>query len=179
MRIHLPPGPGRPLRAESEYHRFGTLAYFAAYDVHRARVFGRCEPSTGIKPFTALVDQVMRAEPYASARRVFWVVDSGASHKNWAAAARLSDAYPSAQMIHLPVHASWLNQVYFSVLQRKLLTPDDFEGLDELAEQIIAFENHYNAAARPFDWKFTRTDLNQLLVRIRQHDQHAPPPLAA
>lgn len=122
----------------------------------------------------------MRAEPYASARRVFWIVDSGASHKNWAAAARLSDAYPNAQMIHLPVHASWLNQVevYFSVLQRKLLTPDDFEGLDELAEQIIAFENHYNAA-RPFDWRFTRTDLNQLLARIRLHDRHAPPPLAA
>ena len=131
MRLHLPlpPGPGRAMRAESEYHRFGTLAYLAAYDVHRARVFGRCEPSTGIKPFTALVDQVMGAEPYASAKRVFWVVDNGASHRNWAAAARLSDAYPNAQMVHLPVHASWLNQIeiYFSVLQRKLLTPDDFE----------------------------------------------------
>jgi transposase len=183
MRIHLPlpPGPGRPMRAENEYHRFGTLAYLAAYDVHRARVFGRCEPSTGIKPFTALVDQVMTAEPYASARRVFWVVDSGASHKNWAAAARLSDAYPNARMVHLPVHASWLNQVeiYFSVIQRKLLAPDDFEGLDELAEQILAFEQHCNAAARPFDWKFTRTDLNKLLARVRQHDRHAPPPLAA
>ncbi len=152
MRIHLPlpPGPRRALRAESEYHRFGTLAYLAAYDVHRARVYGRCEPSTGIKPFTALVDQVMSAEPYASAKRVFWVVDSGASHKNWAAAARLADAYPNAQMVHLPVHASWLNQVevYFSVIQRKLLTPDDFEGPDELEEQILAFEKHYNAAAK-------------------------------
>ena len=180
MRIHLPlpPGPGRAMRAESEYHRFGTLAYLAAYDVHRARVIGRCEPSTGIKPFTALVDQVMETEPYASARRVFWVVDNGASHRNWAAAARLSDAYPNAQMVHLPVHASWLNQVevYFSVIQRKLLTPDDFEDLDELAAQILAFEKHYNAAARPFDWKFTRTDLNRLLTRIRQHDRHAPHP---
>ena len=84
MRIHLPlpPGPGRAMRAESEYARCGTLAYLAAYDVHRARVLGRCEPSTGIKPFTALVDQVMSAEPYASARRVFWVVDNGASHRN-------------------------------------------------------------------------------------------------
>ena len=61
-RIHLPlpPGPRRAMRAESEYRRCGTLAYLAAYDVHRARVIGRCEPSTGIKPFTALVDQVMR-----------------------------------------------------------------------------------------------------------------------
>ena len=175
------PAPAGRCAAESEYRRFGTLAYLAAYDVHRARVFGRCEPSTGIKPFTALVDQVMTAEPYASAKRVFWVVDNGASHRNWAAAARLSDAYPNAQMVHLPVHASWLNQVeiYFSVIQRKLLTPDDFEDLDELAAQILAFEKHYNATARPFDWRFTRTDLNRLLARIRNHDRHAPHPMAA
>jgi transposase len=183
MRIHLPlpAGPQRATRVESEYRRHGTLAYLAAYDVHHARVMGRCEPTTGIKPFTALIDQVMRAEPYASAKRVFWVVDNGASHRNWAAAARLSDAYPNAQMVHLPVHASWLNQVevYFSVIQRKLLTPDDFEGLDELAAQILAFEKHYNAAARPFDWRFTRTDLNRLLARVRHHDRHAPHPMAA
>ena len=98
MRIHLPlpPGPGRAMRAETEYRRYGTLAYLAAYDIHRARVMGRCESSTGIKPFTALADQVMSAEPYASARRVFWVVDNGASHRNWATAARLRDAYPNA-----------------------------------------------------------------------------------
>ena len=183
MRIHLPlpAGPGRALRTESEYRRHGTLAYLAAYDVHQARVFGRCEQSTGIKPFTALVDQVMTAEPYASAERVFWVVDNGSSHRNWAAADRLNSAYPNAQMVHLPVHASWLNQVeiYFSVIQRKLLTPDDFEALDELETQILAFENHYNTVARPFDWKFTRTDLNQLLTRIRKHDRHAPLPMAA
>lgn len=120
----------------------------------------------------------MQAEPYASAKWVFWVVDNGASHRNWAAAARLSDAYPNAQMVHLPVHASWLDQVevYFSDIQRKLLTPDDFEDLDELATQILAFAKHYNHAARPFDWRFTRANLNQLLTRIRRHDRHAPPP---
>jgi hypothetical protein len=67
---------------------------------------GRCEPTTGIKPFTALVDQVMNAEPYASARRVFWVADGGASHRGWTAAARMSDVWPNAVMVHLPVHAS-------------------------------------------------------------------------
>jgi hypothetical protein len=128
-RIHpsRPPGPGRhPMQAESEYRRRGTLAYLAAYDVHRARVIGHCAPSTGIEPFTALVDKVMTDEPYASARRVFWIVDNGASHRGWTAAARLTEAFPNATMIHLPVHASWLNQVeiYFSVVQRKLLIPD-------------------------------------------------------
>jgi hypothetical protein len=182
-RIHpaLPPGPRRAMRAESEYARGGTLAYLAAYDVHRARAIGRCEPTTGIKPFTALVDQVMNTEPYTSARRVFWVVDNGASHRNWAAAARLNDAWPNAVMVHLPVHASWLNQVevYFSVLQRKLLVPDDFADLGILASQILAFENRYNASARPFEWKFTRTDLNHLLSRLTLHGPAAPQPLAA
>jgi transposase len=82
VHLLLPPGPGRAMRVESEYHRFGTLAYLAAYDVHRAQVMGRCAASAGIRPFTALVDQVMLAEPYASARRVFWIVDNGASHRN-------------------------------------------------------------------------------------------------
>jgi hypothetical protein len=98
-----------------------------------------------------------------------------------AAASRLSSAYPNAQMVHLPVHASWLNQVEvcFSAIQRKLLTPDDFDDLDHLAEQIYAFESHYNAAARPFGWRFTRTDLKQLLARIHKHDRFSPLPMAA
>ena len=98
----------------------------------------------------------MTRQPYASARRVFWVVDNGASHRGWTAAARLTDAFPNATMIHLPVHASWLNQIeiYFSVVQRKLLTPDDFPDLDVLANQLTAFEARYNTAARPFDWRF-------------------------
>ena len=114
------------MRVESEYRRHGTLAYLAAYDVHHAQVIGHCAATTGIEPFTALVTAVMTQEPYASARRVFWIVDNGASHRGWTAAARLTKAFSNAVMIHTPVHASWLNQVeiYFSVIQRKLLTPD-------------------------------------------------------
>jgi transposase len=181
IRPSVPPGPGRPMRVEAEYARGGTLAYFAAYDVHRAHVIGRCEPTTGIAPFSRLADQVMTTEPYASARRVFWIVDNGASHRNWAAAARLNDAYPNAYMVHLPVHASWLNQVeiYFSVVQRKALRPDDFPNLDAVTTRLMAFQDHYNSTARPFDWTFTRADLNQLLTRIGRYQSDAPRPLAA
>jgi transposase len=163
-----PPWPGRPMRVESEYRRHGTLAYLAAYDVHQARVIGYCAPTTGIAPFTALVSKVMTSEPYASARRVFWIVDNGASHRGWTAAARLSEAFPNAIMVHTPVHASWLNQIeiYFSVVQRKLLTPDDVANLDVLAERLTTFEARYNAAAQPFNWKFNRADLDKLLNRI-------------
>ncbi|WP_411285098.1 transposase [Lapillicoccus sp.] len=105
------PGKARIMRVSHDYHRGGALAYLAAYDVHRAKIYGRCEATTGIEPFTALVEQVMTTEPYASADRVFWVVDNGSSHRGQKAIARLAEQFPNAIMVHTPVHASWLNQV--------------------------------------------------------------------
>jgi len=101
-----PPGPGRTRRVEFEYVRGGTLAYFAAYDVHRAKVIGAIAPKTGIAPFEELVAHVMSTQPYASARRVFWVVDNGSSHNGQASIDRMNAAWPTATLVHLPVHAS-------------------------------------------------------------------------
>ncbi|WP_433496763.1 IS630 family transposase [Sphaerimonospora sp. CA-214678] len=169
----LPPGAARMMRVNHDYERGGALAYQAAYDVHRARVFGRCSAKTGIVPFMDLVEQVMTQEPYASAKRVFWVVDNGSSHRGKAAADRLTARFPNAVMVHTPVHASWLNQVeiFFSIVQRKVVTPNDFTSLDEVEDRLIAFERRYNATARPFRWKFTPADLEDLLARIERHEQ--------
>jgi transposase len=168
----LPAAPGRTRRVEFEYRRGGTLAYFAAYDVHRAQVLGTIAPKTGIEPFAELVKQVMTTEPYRSARRVFWVVDNGSSHHGWRSVERMKQAWPTATLVHLPVHASWLNQVeiYFSILQRKAISPADFKDLDDLAARILAFQNRYNAAAAPFGWNYTRHDLNNFITRLRRHD---------
>lgn len=167
-----PPGPGRTRRVEFEYTRGGTLAYFAAYDVHHARVLGRIAPKTGIVPFTELVEQVMTIEPYASAKRVFWVVDNGSSHAGQASIDRMKEAWPSAELVHLPIHASWLNQVeiYFSILQRKAIKPGNFRDLDHLAERVLGFEHRYNLTAAPFKWNYGREDLNKLIRRITDHD---------
>jgi hypothetical protein len=153
---------------EHEYERGGALQYLAAWDVHRAKLFGRCEPRTGIEPFGRLVDQVMTSEPYRAARRVFWVLDNGSSHCGRAAVRRLVQAYPRLVPVHLPVHASWLNQVeiYFSILERKVLTPADAASLEELAARILAFQARYEVLAQPFEWKFTRADLANLLERL-------------
>ena len=169
------------MRVEHEYDRGGALAYLAAYDVHRAHVFGRCEPTTGIKPFDRLVEQVMTAKPYAKAERVFWIVDNGSSHRGQASIRRLEGDWPNLRLIHLPVHASWLDQceIYFSVVQRKVVSPNDFYDLAEVEQRLESFEHRYNAAATPFDWNFTRDDLNDLLKRIATHEQPAPLPLAA
>jgi hypothetical protein len=177
----LPPGKARMMRVEHEYDRGGALAYLAAYDVHRARLFGRTEPTTGIEPFGRLVEQVMTVEPYASAKRVFWVVDNGSSHRGRASVDRLEGAWPNLRLIHLPIHASWLNQIeiVFSIIQRKVVTPNDFFDLDQITDRLAAFEDRYNDLAEPFDWRFTRDDLSRLLERIACHDSDAPPLPAA
>ena len=171
----LPPGRARSMRVEHEYDRGGALAYLAAYDVHRAQVMGRCEPTTGIVPFGRLVEQVMTTQPYASAKRVFWIVDNGSSHRGKASIKRLQKAWPTLRLIHLPVHASWLDQceIYFSVVQRKVVKPNDFTSLDQITERLAAFEIRYNQRAVPFDWTFGRDDLDKLIARIDAHEQRA------
>jgi hypothetical protein len=164
----VPAGPGRPALCEFEYRRGGTLAYLAAWDVHHARLFDRVEAKTGIEPFGRLVEQVMRSEPYASAKRVFWVVDNGSSHAGRASIERLQGQWRNLHLIHLPVHASWLNQIelYFSIVQRKALTPNDLGSLEELGERLLAFGRRYREIARPFEWTFTRADLGRVLERV-------------
>ena len=167
---------------EHEYERGGAWAYLAAWDVHRAKVFGRCEATTGIAPFERLVAQVMTQEPYRSARRVFWIVDNGSGHRGPPAVARLQARWPQATLVHTPIHASWLNQIeiYFSIVQRKVLTPNDFPYLEAVAERLASFERYFESIAHPFEWKFTRADLNALIARMRNRwAQSQPLKLAA
>jgi hypothetical protein len=159
------------MRVEHEYDRRGAVAYLAAYDVHRAQVASRSEATTGIGPFGRLVEKVMTAEPYASAKRVFWVVDNGSSQRGQASVDRLGGAWPTPRFVHLPVHASWLDQceIYFSIVQRKVVNPNDFFDTDEVARCLAAFEDRYNRIALPFDWRFGRDDLDKFLARIEAH----------
>ncbi len=168
----LPPAPGRPGRFEFEYERNGTLAYLAGWDVHHANLFDRIDAKTGIEPFGRLVEQVMTSEPYASARTVYWITDNGSSHAGNASIERIETKWKNARLIHLPIHASWLNQIelYFSIVQRKALTPNDFDSLDALAERLLRFAEHYRQIARPFEWTFSRADLDRLLARIDAHE---------
>jgi hypothetical protein len=174
----LPPGKARTMRVNHDYDRGGALAYLAAWDVGQAKVFGHCAASTGIKPFMALVEQVMTCQPYASAKRVFWIVDNGSSHRGNAAIDRLAKRFPNAVMIHTPTHASWLNQteIYFSVVQRKVVAPNDFTNLNQVRQRLADFEPRYNATARPFGWKFTPADLADLLHRIDQYQHQTTAP---
>ena len=138
----LHPAPHRPTRVENEYFREGAWVYLAAWDVHRAKVFGRCESQNGIAPVARLVGEVMGQEPYKSARRVFWIMDNCSAHRGQRAVDRFRAQWPNAILVHTPVHASWLNQIeiYFSIVQRKILTPSDFSSLAELERRLMAFQ---------------------------------------
>jgi len=169
-RVH-PTDASRPrhaMRVEHGYRRCGAWAYLAALDVHHATVCGRCEPTTGIEPFGRLIEQVMQEDRYREARRVFVIVDNGSSHRGRQSIVRMRKQHPKVVLVHSPVHASWLNQIeiYFSILQRKLLTPNDFQSLDELRTQIEAFERYFESIAQPFNWTFTRSDLNNWLRKF-------------
>ena len=176
----LPPRPQCAARVEHEYARAGAWAYLAALDVHRAKVFGRCEQSTGIVPFARLVAQVMTQPPYRDARRVFWIMDNGSSHRGQPCVQRLTEAYPNLVPVHGPVHASWLNQIeiYFSIVQRKVLTPNDFSCLQEVEDRLLDFQEYYERMATPFDWQFNREDLAKLIKKLAA-PLPSPLPLAA
>lgn len=180
MRRHplIAPGPDRPGLVEHEYRRLGTLAYLAAMDVHDPKrgLFGHAQAKISNDAFDGLVAEVMATEPYASARRVFWVVDNGTIHRGHKAIDRLQGRWPHLVLVHLPTHASWLNQIeiYFSILARKALTPCHFTSLDQLTERILGFQAEFKKTATPFDWTFTRRDLHALLDRLDQRGRLAP-----
>ena len=169
---------GEGLKVEHEYERMGALCYLAAWDARRAKIFDRCAPKDGIEPFDALVEQFMSEHPYKQAQRVFLVVDNGSAHRGKRSIDRLQGTWPNLIVVHTPIHASWLNQaeIYFSVVQRKVVTPNDFADLDTLEQHLLAFGRRYEQIAAPFQWKFTRHDLHKLLAKT---DTAQPTPLAA
>ncbi len=166
-----PPQPKQTRRIEAEYKRNGALQYLAAWDVHRGIVVGRCEKKTGIKPFGLLVDQVLEQDPYKNATQLFFIVDNGSSHRGQASVERMRRRDRRIVLVHTPIHASWLNQVeiYFSIIQRKVLTPNDFAKLEAIRVRLALYEELSNRTPKPFAWKFTRQDMLNWLKRASPH----------
>ena len=136
----LPPAAARMMRVEHEYERGGALAYLAAWDVHQARLFGRCEPTTGIAAVRAAGgaghDQPSPT-PRPAACSGSWTTAPPTAARRRSTGWRASG--PTSRLVHLPVHASWLNQIeiYFSIVQRKVLTPNDFTDLAEVEQRLL------------------------------------------
>jgi hypothetical protein len=160
--------PGHQQRVEFEYERLGTVAYHAAWDVFRAKIFGRVAPNTCIVTFNQLLDLVMTQQPYRNSVRTFWIVDGGCAHHPSTFPARLQNLYPNAVAVSLPTHSSWLNQIeiFFSIVQRKVLTPMDVADEETLTTRLLDFQDYYQQTAKPFSWKFTAADLKKRLQAL-------------
>ena len=171
-RIHAsrPPAPGRPTLVEHEYERRGAWAYLAAWDVHRAKIFGRCETTTGIAPFDRLVEDVMGQEPYRSASpRVLDLRQRVLSPRPKSRSAPAHPAgppsFPSTRR-STPVGSTKSKSTSPSFSAKSLL-PCDFACLADLEAALLAFQYRYEKSAAPFRWTFTRAHLAALMQRLK------------
>jgi hypothetical protein len=171
-RLHpgVPPAPGHSARYEFEYARHGTLCYLAFLDVFSGQVYGETAAGNGIDPFEGALKHCLAQECYREVERVFLIVDNGCAHHPSTSPARLREAHPQLTVVHLPTHASWLNQVelYFSIVKRKALHPADFADLAALRQRLMRFQAWYNEHAEPFRWNYTRRDLAAHVKRLQQ-----------
>lgn len=168
----LPPAPGRRGRYEFEYERHGTVCYLAFLEVFTGWVYGEVTERNGIAPFEAALGRYLQQERLATAERVFLIVDNGGAHHPNTSPARLRQQFPQLEVVHLPTHASWLNQIeiYFSIVRRKALTPLNFPSKAALQERLGSFQGHYNRRATPFTWNYTQEQLAQRLEKFAAHE---------
>lgn len=159
------PGPGHPQRVEHEYERQGALNLLACLDVQSGQVWGRCYPRKRRAEVEQFVQELFAREPYGSAQCLHFILDNGSSQHPNTFPAWINEHYPRVRLHDLPTHASWLNQIelYFSIVQRKVLTPNDFRDLAQLETRLMEFQMLYNRRAHPFHWNFTRDDLAERL----------------
>lgn len=166
------PVSGHAGREEFEYRRHGTAVLLALLDVGRGRVFHETVAKNGILPFRHLLETVVQEEPYRSATRLFFVVDNGGSHSRQKFQARLAEwfpqpEYPEMIAVHLPKHASWLNQaeLFFSLVGRKALPHFECGDRATMAEHLDRFIACHNEHPHPFHWRFTKEDLAERMKR--------------
>jgi len=148
-----PAKPGIPVRREFEYRRHGTAVLFAGLDVHHGGVAGWVTDSTRSDNFVDFLADLVDQTP--AGLDLHCIVDNLSAHSTPKVTAFL-EANPHVQLHYTPTHASWLNQVelFFSILERRLLRRGEFESVDDLADRIIDFIKDYNRRAAPFRWTY-------------------------
>ena len=148
-----PAVPGIPARREFEYRRNGTAVLFAGLDVHEGTVAGWVTDSTRSDNFVEFLSDLVAQTP--AGLDLHCIADNLSAHKTDKVADFLADN-PHVHLHYTPTHASWLNQVelFFSILERRLLRRGEFDSVDHLAERVIAFIKDYNRKAAPFRWTY-------------------------
>ena len=154
-----PAQKGKRKRREWEYIRHGTASLFAALDVHSGEVLAEPIPgkndSTNFCDFLDLIEGSV--EP---SLEIHVVLDNGSSHKSKYTKAWF-EAHPRWVAHYTPPHASWVNQVelFFSILQRKVIKNGNFTSRDDLIAKMLTFITDYDKKAKPFKWTYAADPL--------------------
>jgi transposase len=148
-----PARPGVRVRQEFEYRRHGTAVLFAGLNVHEGSVAGWVTDSTRSENFVEFLTDLVVQSP--AGLDLHCIVDNLKTHSTDLVEQFLAEN-PHVHLHFTPTHASWLNQVelFFSILQRRLLRRGEFDSLDDLAQRVIAFIKDYNRRAAPFRWTY-------------------------
>ena len=148
-----PAVPGIPVRQEFEYRRHGTAVLFAALNVHEGDLAAWVTDSTRSENFVEFLRDLVAQTP--KGLELHCIVDNLSAHGTPLVEAFL-DEHRHVFIHRTPTHASWLNQVelFFSILERRLLRRGEFSSVDQLTERIISFINDYNRRAKPFRWTY-------------------------
>ena len=163
--------PGRPVRVEHEYRRAGALNLFAAFNTRDGQVIAETAPRKRAAEFCGFLDRLDREVP-AHITTIHLILDNLRVHKGKAASSWLA-AHPRFVFHFPPVHCSWMNQVeqWFSLLQRKALSVENFASLDALARRLLTWIARWNADAHPFNW--TSASVAHVMARCAQAEATA------
>lgn len=159
-----PAGVKQPVHFAPRYTRKGALNLFAALSVAEGLVYGCCRPTKTFLDFQAFLLEVLIPEAIRrGVRHIYLILDNGSTHalkqlQTWLNQKQNEEGWAfTVQVVWLPKYASWLDQIeiWFSILQRKLLTPNDFPDLNTLQQRIFDFIAHHNESAQPIKWSYT------------------------
>jgi len=167
-----PAGPGYPVHITPRYKRKGALQLFAGLSVADGRVYGMCRNRKRFVDYQSFLLTVIIPEALQrGVHTLALVLDNGPTHapkqlEQWLAKETQTKGWLlKIQVYWLPKNASWLDQIeiWFSILQRKLLNPNDFESLQALEKAIRSFIRYSNRTAKPIHWTYTVEKLEQKL----------------
>lgn len=157
-------GSKQPVHFAARYVRKGATHLFAALSVAEGLIYGCCRPTKTFLDFQAFLLEVLIPEAIRrGVRHIYLILDNGSTHapkqlQAWLNQKQKEEGWSfSVEVIWLPKYASWLDQIeiWFSILQRKLLTPNDFPDLKTLQQSITNFIVYHNESAKPIEWSYT------------------------
>jgi hypothetical protein len=170
-----PAQPGKPILISPRYQRQGALHLFAGLSVADGQKVGQTFERKRFVEFQAfLLESIIPEALRRGVHTLKLILDNGTTHapkrlEGWLEEQiRVNGWALKIEVLWLPANASWLDQIeiWFSVLQRKVLQPNDFENLAQLAEAILEFIRCGNRTAKPIRWSYTVEKLEQKLGMI-------------